>query len=175
MTPSDEMDVVRQLIFLHLRGHDTTWADFWVLEVMTLDSYEAKQIAYTSASQLWTPSLDVVLMATNRIQRDLTSLKPLLPSLVLATVPSFLSLGLAHNIASDLIAMMSAAKPTVRQKVIVTFYHICLRYPDALRPGFSPLRARLDGTDLLVVLAALAVMSELCGHNMQNSEVSIDG
>jgi AP-3 complex subunit delta-1 len=167
-SPDDKMDAVQQLIFLNLRGHDTTWADFWVLEVMTIDSYEAKRIAYTAASRLWTQSSDVVLMATNRIQHDLTSLKPLLPSLVLATIPAFLSQGLAHDIASDVIAMMSAAKPVIRQKAIVTFYHICLRYPDALRPGFSPLRSRLDDPDISVVFAALAVMSELCGHNVQN-------
>lgn len=167
-SPDEKMDVVQQLIFLNLRGHDTTWADFLALEVMSQDSYGAKRIAYTAAEQMWTSQSDVVLMATNRVQKDLTSVQPLLSSLVLAAMPSFLSLNLAHDVASDVISLMSAARPVVRQKAIMTFYHICLRYTDALRPGFIPLRARLDDQDTSVVFSALTVMSELCAHNVNN-------
>ena len=167
-SPEDKMDVIQQLIFLNLRGHDTTWADFLALEVMSQDSYGAKRIAYTAAEQMWTSQSDVVLMATNRIQKDLTSVQPLMSSLVLAAMPSFLSQNLAHDVASDVISLMSAARPAVRQRAIMTFYHICLRYTDALRPGFIPLRARLDDQDTSVVFSALTVMSELCAHNVNN-------
>ena len=166
--PENKLDIVQQLIFLNLRGIDTTWADFCVLEVMSLDSYSAKRIAYTAAAQMWTSTSDVVLMATNRIQKDLTSIQPLLSSLVLTSLPPYLSLPLSQNIAHDVIALMSAAKPIVRQKAIMTFYHICLKYPDALRPGFTTLRSRLDDGDNSVMFAALSVMCELCAHNVQN-------
>jgi hypothetical protein len=150
--PEDKMDIVQQLIFLNLRGHDTTLADFWVLEVMTFDAYGAKRIAYTAASQMWNSTSPVVLMAINRIQRDLTSVHPLLSSLALSSVPPYLSLDLSRDIAADVISLMSAARPVVRQKAIIAFYHICLRYPDALRPGFTTLKQRLDDPDNSVVL-----------------------
>ncbi|OHT14941.1 AP-3 complex subunit delta [Tritrichomonas foetus] len=164
----DKIDIVQQVIFLNLRGHDTTWAEFCVLEVMSLDSFSAKRIAYTAAAQMWTSTSDVVLMATNRIERDLTSIQPLLSALVLTSLPPYLSLALSQSIAHDVIALMSAAKPVVRQKAIMTFYHICLKYPDALRPGFTTLLSRLDDADTSVVFSALTVMSELCAHNVQN-------
>lgn len=166
--PDDKIDIVQQLIFLNLRGHDTTWADFCVLEVMSLDSFSAKRIAYTAATQMWNSTSDVVLMATNRIERDLTSIQPLLSALVLTSLPPYLSLSLSQSIAHDVIALMSAAKPVVRQKAIMTFYHICLKYPDALRPGFTTLLSRLDDADTSVIFSALTVMSELCAHNVQN-------
>lgn len=166
--PDTKQDIVQQLIFLNLRGHDTTWADFCVLEVMSLDSFSAKRIAYTAAAQMWTSTSDVVLMATNRIERDLTSIQPLLSALVLSSLPPYLSLSLSQSIAHDVIALMSAAKPVVRQKAIMTFYHICLKYPDALRPGFTTLLSRLDDADNSVVFSALTVMSELCAHNVHN-------
>ena len=166
--PEDKIDIVQQLIFLNLRGHDTSWADFCVLEVMSLDSFSAKRIAYTAAAQMWNANSDVVLMATNRIERDLTSIQPLLSALVLSSLPPYLSLALSQSIAHDVIALMSAAKPVVRQKAIMTFYHICLKYPDALRPGFTTLLSRLDDADTSVVFSALTVMSELCAHNVQN-------
>ncbi|KAH0789014.1 Adaptin N terminal region family protein [Histomonas meleagridis] len=166
--PENKIDIVQQVIFLNLRGFDTTWADFCVLEVMSLDSFSAKRIAYTAAAQMWNSTSDAVLMATNRIKRDLTSIQPLMSSIVLTSLPPYLSLQLSQTIAHDVIALMSAAKPIVRQKAIMTFYHICLKYPEALRPGFTTLKSRLDDGDNSVVFAALSVMCELCAHNVQN-------
>lgn len=135
---------------------------------MSIESFDAKRIAYTAAEQMWSPNSDVVLMAVHRIHRDLTSLRPFVPSLVLSSIPPYISFELARDIASGVIGMMSAAKSVVRQKAIVTFYHICLRYPDALRAGFSPLRSRLDDPDSAVVFTALVVIGELCAYNVQN-------
>ena len=164
----EKSDIVQQVIFLNLIGYDVSWADFTVLEVMSSESYSAKRIAYTAASQMWNTQSDVVIMATHRIHRDLTSVVPLIANAVLTSLPPYLSLPLAQHIAHDVIALMSGARPQLRQKAIMTFYHICLKYPDALRPGFTALRNRLDDTDLFVVFSALTVMSELCAHNPQN-------
>ncbi|OHT09747.1 Adaptin N terminal region family protein [Tritrichomonas foetus] len=107
-------------------------------------------------------------MATNRIQRDLTSVNTLLTSCVLTSLPPYLTSALASGIAHDVISLMTSTKPYIRQKAIMTFYHICLQYPDALKPGFQTLRAKLDDDDQSVVFAALTVISELCAHNPAN-------
>lgn len=167
-TLDEKSDIVQQVVFLNLIGYDVSWANFMVLEVMSSENYSAKRIAYTAASQMWNTNTDVVIMATHRIHRDLTSVVPLIANAVLTSIPPYLSLSLAQHIAHDVIALMSGARPQLRQKAIMTFYHICLQYPDALRPGFTALRNRLDDTDLSVVFSALTVMSELCAHNPQN-------
>lgn len=167
-TNDENVNTVQQLIFINLIGYDTTWADFTVLEVMTLDDYSAKRIAYTAAAQMWNSNSDVVLMATNRIQRDLTSVNTLLTSCVLTSLPPYLTTALASGISHDVISLMTSAKPYIRQKAIMTFYHICLKYPDALKPGFVTLRAKLDDDDPSVVFAALTVIAELCQHNPAN-------
>lgn len=164
----ENVNTVQQMIFVNMLGYDTTWGDFTVLEVMTIEDYSAKRIAYTAAAQMWNSNSDVVLMATNRIQRDLTSVNTLLTSCVLTSLPPYLTSSLASGIAHDVISLMTSAKPYIRQKAIMTFYHICLRYPDALKPGFVTLRAKLDDDDPSVVFAALTVISELCQHNPSN-------
>jgi hypothetical protein len=121
-------DCIQHLIFVDLLGQHTAWADFSVLEVMASDDYSAKRIAYTASSQLWTANSDVVPMATNRVQRDLTSSKPLV---VLSSIPPYLSLRLAQHIANDVIKLMTSSKDFVQVKAIMSFYHICLHYPDA--------------------------------------------
>ena len=160
--------VVQKLIFLNLMGFDTSWGNFTVLEVMTLEDYSAKRVAYTAAAQMWNNSTDAVLMATNRIQRDLTSVNTLLTSTVLTSIAAFLTPALAAAISQDVISLMTSSKPYIRQKAIMLFYHVCLQYPDALKPGFVTLRQKLDDDDYSVMFSALSVIAELCAHNPQN-------
>ncbi|OHT15920.1 AP-3 complex subunit delta [Tritrichomonas foetus] len=162
------IDCVQQLIFLNLIGADTSWADFNVLEVMAIDDFSAKYISYTAATQTWNSNSDVVLMATNRIMKDLTSAKPNLVSLVLSSLPPYLSPTLAQLISNDVIKLMSSTKPNLQQKAIMTFYHVCLHYPDALKAGFPTLRSCLDHNNPAVIGAALSMMHELCLINPSN-------
>ena len=148
----ENIGIVQQLIFLNLVGCDTTWADFIVLGVMSLDDFSAKRLAYTNS--------DVVLMATNRIQKDLTSNLPLLTSVVLTSLPPYLTDTLALSISQNVISLMTSTRANIRQKAIMTFYHICLKYPDALKMGFATLRKALDSDDISVVFSALSVINE---------------
>ena len=160
--------LIPQLIFLNILGYDTTWADFTVLEVMALDEYSSKHIAYIAAAQMWDVNSDVVLMATNRIYKDLTSNTALYSSAVLSSLSSYLTPTLAQNIFQNVISLMPSAKPFIRQKSIIGFYHICLQYPEALKSGFVTLRTRLDDDDKSVVFSVLSVINELCHHNPRN-------
>jgi hypothetical protein len=135
---------------------------------MVLDDYSAKRIAYTAASQLWNANSDVVLMATNRIQRDLTSSKPLIVSVVLSSLPPSLSPSLSQHIASDVIKMMTSSKEFIQVKAIMAFYHLCLHHSTALKEGFPTLRTLLDNPRRSVVLATLTVLLELYIANPQN-------
>jgi hypothetical protein len=46
---------------LNLRGHDTTWADFGILDVMSIRLFDTKRIADIRATV--DPTSDIVLMA----------------------------------------------------------------------------------------------------------------
>ena len=162
------MDAVQELLFMGLISPQLTWADFSVLDVMTSDNFSAKRIAYTAASQLWNSNSDVVLMATNRIQKDLTSSKPLIASIVLSSIPPYLSPVLAQYVSGDVIKLMTSSKLYVKLKAIMCFYSVCLHYPDALKAGFPTLRSLLDDSDSSVVMSVLNVLFELCMTNPSN-------
>ena len=160
--------LVQQVIFVNLLGYDTNWADFMILEVMSQSDYSLKRICYTASGFLWNPNSDAVLMATNRVHKDLTTVQPLVTSVVLSGISTWLSEPLAQHIASDIISLMSSARPDVKQKAICVFYQVCLKYPDALKAGFPSLKARLDDSDPSVLFTALNVMAEFCKHNPSN-------
>lgn len=163
-----KLDCIQQLFFLNLIGLDASWAHFYVLEVMASNDYSSKYISYLAASLMWNSTSDASLMATNRITKDLTSGKPPITSLVLSSVPSYLSPTLSQLISNDVIKLMQSSTPILQQKAITTFYHICLHYPDALRAGFPNLRACLDDQKPAVIIPALWVINELCIINPSN-------
>jgi hypothetical protein len=160
-----KLDSLPLIVFLDLIGCNASWSDFSVLEAMALDDYSAKRAAYTTAAQTWNPASDVVLMATNRIQRDLTSSKPLIVSAALSSISPYLSPGLSQHIANDVIKLMTSSKESVQVKAITSFYRLCLYYPDALKPGFPTLRNLLENSRPAITLATLSVMLELCIAN----------
>ena len=166
--PEAKADAIQHLIFLHSIGYDTAWADFSILDVMSIDNFSCKRIAYTAASESWRPESDVVLMATNRIQKDLTSNNNLYKNLVLTNMTQFLSRQLAESIASCVVAQLASSSPAVRQRAVISFYHVCLRFPEALKPGFAALKARIEDDDISVVFAVLTVLCELCRINPRN-------
>ena len=163
-----KLDCIQQLFFLNLIGLDTSWAHFYILEVMASNDFSSKCISYLAATLMWNSTSDVALMATNRITKDLTSGKPLITSLVLSSVPTYLSPTLSQLISNDVIKLMQSSTPVLQQKAITTFYHICLHYPDALRAGFPNLRACLDDPKPAVIIPALWVVNELCIINPSN-------
>ena len=161
-------EAVRECIFFNLMGFDVSMFDFGILDVMALNDFSSKRVAYTAAAQIFTPDSNAVLMATNRIQRDLTAANFHFANFALSSFGPYLSPSLAQNVASEVIALMSSHKTAVRQKAIITFYHICLRYPEALKVGFSVLRTCLSDTNLSIIFTTLTVMTELCTHNAHN-------
>ena len=162
-----KMDATQEIIFIGMNGYDTVWSDFNVLDVMSIDNYSAKRVAYTSAELNWNPSSEVCLMATNRIARDLTSKDPLVASCVLTSISGFLTPPIAQHIAADVISMMTSSKTYIRQKAITLFYHIVCNFPDALRTGFSTFKACLDDSEKDVVFATLSVLREFCFASVQ--------
>ena len=163
-----KIEAVRECIFLNLMGFDVSMFDFGILDVMAMNDFSSKRVAYTAAAQIFTPDSNAVLMATNRIQRDLTASNFHFANFALSSIGPYLSPSLAQNVASEVIALMSSHKTAVRQKAIITFYHICLRYPEALKVGFSVLRTCLNDTNLSIIFTTLTVMTELCTHNAHN-------
>ena len=167
-TPEEKVELIQQLIFLDTVGVDTTWADFDILDVISQDDFSAKRIGYLAAQQCWNTHSDVVLMATSRILKDLTSVKTANTSIALSSLPPYISETLAQQIAQNEISLMKSAKAVIRQKSAIVFYHICLQFPEALSIGFPALRSLLDDPEPSVVLSALSVFNELCMHKPSN-------
>ena len=136
-----------------------------------------QRIGYLAATQSFHEGLDVVMLTTNMIRKDISSPGQYDSSLALNGLACFmtpdlarwgsplskkkaqmtifslplssppLSLSLCRDLANDVLALMSSSRPYLRKKAILVMYKIFLKFPDALRPAFPRLKDRLDDPD----------------------------
>jgi len=162
---NSKVDLIPQLLFLNMMGYDTVWADFYLMEVMSIEnSYFSKRISYIAASLLWNPGSSVVLLAPNRIYKDILSTNYLVVSSVLSSVSSFMNAQIAEIISSNIIAFFSSSKTIIRQKSISLFYQVCTSYPSCAQNGFMHLRPLLEESSYSIIFPVLSLIHELSIH-----------
>ncbi|EAX97288.1 Adaptin N terminal region family protein [Trichomonas vaginalis G3] len=163
-----KIESIPQLIFINFLGYDTSWADFDLLDVMSIEnSFSTKRVSYTAASAMWNCDSNVIVLAPNRISKDITSPNSFTATAVLNSISSFMTETIAQLIAGDVISLMKSQRLPLKQKAIATFYRICLKYQPALKIGIQTLRGALDDPNPSTVRIVLGVFCEFSAHNPQ--------
>ncbi|KAI9676619.1 MAG: AP-3 complex subunit delta [Trizodia sp. TS-e1964] len=152
-----------KLVYLEMFGHDMSWASFHVLEVMASSKYPQKRVGYLSAVQSFRPDTEVLMLATNLLQKDLSSAHQPTISLPLGAIPHIITHSLAQSLLSDLLPRLTHSQPVIRKKTIVTLYRLALVYPETLRLAWPKIKERLmdENEDSSVTAAIINVVCEL--------------
>ena len=164
---SKDMDVkataLLKLIYLEMFGYDMSWAAFNVLEVMSSSKHLQKRVGYLGAVQTFRPDTEVLMLATNLLQKDLMSASIPTMSLPLITLPHIITSSLATSLLTDLLPRLSHSQPTIRKKTIVTLYRLALVYPETLRVAWPKIKQKLmdEEEDPSVTAAVVNVVCEL--------------
>lgn len=159
---------VSKLTYLQMLGYDISWAAFNIIEVMSSTKFTHKRIGYLAATQCFHEGVDVVMLTTNMIRKDISSHNQYDSSLALNGLGCFMTPDLARDLANDVLVLMTSSKPYLRKKAIFIMYKVFLKFPDALRPAFPRLKERLDDPDVGVQSAAVSVVCELARRNPRN-------
>eukprot|EP00301_Raphidiophrys_heterophryoidea_P008931 c13227_g1_i1.p1 GENE.c13227_g1_i1~~c13227_g1_i1.p1 ORF type:complete len:1346 (-),score=472.30 c13227_g1_i1:208-4245(-) len=159
---------LQKLTYLDQLGYDMTWAAFHIVEVMSSPKFLHKRIGYLAAAQALDETTDVTLLTTNLFKKDFNAASPFEVGLALSCLSMIATPDLCHDLVSDVVAKLGASSPYVRKKAVLTLYKIFLRYPDALKPSFPRLKAKLTDDEPCVVSAAVNVICELARKNPQN-------
>lgn len=164
---SQDMDVkataLLKLVYLEMFGHEMSWASFHVLEVMSSNKPLQKRVGYLGAAQTFRSHTEVLMLATNLMKKDLTSVSLPIMSLPLITLPHVITPSLAMSLLSDILPRLSHSQPSIRKKTVVTLYRIALVYPETLRVAWPKMKERLLDTeeDSSVTAAVVNVICEL--------------
>ncbi|XP_057298672.1 AP-3 complex subunit delta-1-like isoform X2 [Hydractinia symbiolongicarpus] len=159
---------VLKLSYIQMLGYDISWAAFNIIEVMSSPKFTHKRIAYMAASQSFHSELDVLMLATNLIKKDMNSQNQYDAGSAMVGLSCFVSPDLARDLANDIMSMMVSSKPYIRKRAVLLMYKIFLNFPESLRPAFPRLKERLEDPDTGVQCAAVNVICELARKNPKN-------
>lgn len=101
-------------------GYDISWAGFNVIEVMSSSKFTHKRIGYLAASQSFHADLEMLMLTTNMIRKDLSSQNQYEAGVALSALSCFVSPDLARDLSNDIMVLVGAhcqkKSPTNLQK-----------------------------------------------------------
>lgn len=156
---------VLKLTYLQMLGYPCSHASFPILEVMASSQYHLKQVGYLAATRSFNQDTDVLILATNLVQKDLHSANPLEVAVALNGLSHIVTPELAQHLAGDIGGMLNHSKPAIRKKAILCLYTIIQHYPPALDQCWHRLQEKLEDSDPGVVSATVNIICELAGKD----------
>ncbi|XP_070155336.1 AP-3 complex subunit delta-1 isoform X2 [Polyergus mexicanus] len=135
---------------------------------MSSAKFTYKRIGYLAASQSFHADIELLMLTTNMIRKDLNSQNQYDAGLALSGLSCFISPDLARDLVHDIMTLLTSTKPYLRKKAVLMMYKVFLRFPEALRPAFPRLKEKLEDPDSGVQSAAVNVVCELARKNPKN-------
>jgi len=166
--PFVKAEAIRKLTYLLMMGYDMSWADFHVVEVMSQARFAHKRIGYLAASQSFQRDTEVVLLTTNLLKKEFSSMNPYDVGQATNCMMNIVNKDLARDLLPDTVTLMSHSKPYVRKKAVLAMYKLFVAYPQGLRLTFEKLKDKLNDPDPAVVSCAVNVICELANKNPKN-------
>ncbi len=83
-----------------------------------------QRIGYLGASQCFHQGLDIVMLTTNMIRKDISASNQYDAALALNGLSNFITPDLARDLANDVLALMSSSRPLLRKKSIYVMYKV---------------------------------------------------
>eukprot|EP00898_Chlorokybus_atmophyticus_P001710 jgi/Chlat1/253/Chrsp1S03153 len=155
---------LQKLTYLHMMGYDMAWASFHVMEVMSSPVYSVKRIGYLAAVQCFQEGLDIMVLVTNLLRKDLQHANPYYAGLALDCLANIAT----HDLATDLMPEVSQCAASsyayVRKKAMLTLNKFVAQYPDGLQTALARWCERLEDTDPRVATAAVNALVEVASQ-----------
>lgn len=171
---SVKVTALQKATYFAMLGYNSEYASFTAIECLTSRNFSEKRTGYLAAACFFNDNTSVLPLCTASILRDFKSNNPHEVCLALYTLSSIVNADLAHDLVSEVVNLLSHSRPIVRKKAVLCLYKIVLQYPDALRPVFPKLKAKIEdggeGTDSdpTVRGAVVNIFCELVRRNPGN-------
>ncbi len=165
-------NAIEKLTYLQLEGYDMSWANFNIIECMSMPWFGHKHVGYLAAAQSFYADTDVILLTTNLFRKAFAPSGADMHAMwetgaAISCLSNICNRDLAKSLLNDIYGMLNSARPYTRKKAVLVLYKFFKVWPKALRLSFPRLREKLHDEDLSVRSAAVYVVCELARNNPQ--------
>eukprot|EP00920_Eleutheroschizon_duboscqi_P033572 GHVT01080809.1.p1 GENE.GHVT01080809.1~~GHVT01080809.1.p1 ORF type:complete len:900 (+),score=81.76 GHVT01080809.1:2401-5100(+) len=164
MDASVKSTALQKLWYLQMWGCDISWAQFSVVDVMSLCRFSQKHPGFSLCGSTFTDCTESAVLTTNILKKNLGSKDMYSVGLALSCLASMASPDLARDLHHDIITLLSSSRPYIRRRAALVLYRIYTKYPPALVESFDRLRARLQDPQEAVVVSTITCLAELVRH-----------
>jgi hypothetical protein len=161
--PSLRPRTVAKLIYLAMYGENVSWGQMEVVKLMTVDLFSYKRIGYLAATALLNENMEVIVLITATVQKDLSSANPQIQKLALNLIANVGTTDLSQSLPQEVLKLIDSPDPTVQKRAAMAAVTILRKNPD-VHDQFRPMVSRLlNSASHCCVLAGIHLAIEILG------------
>lgn len=144
--PTYRPSIIAKLMFLTMRGENTSWGQMEVVTLMTAERFSYKRIGYLAATMLLDENNELVVLVTATVQRDLSSTNALIQKLALALISNIGTADMCEAVTPAVAKLTLSPNHVIQKYAGMAAVHIIRKCPDTyeqFRPAVAPLLNQL--------------------------------
>lgn len=144
--PHYRPSIIAKLMFLTMRGENTSWGQMEVVTLMTAERFSYKRIGYLAATMLLDENNELVVLVTATVQRDLSSNNMLIQKLALALISNIGTADMCEAVTPAVAKLTLSPNHVIQKYAGMAAVHIIRKCPDTyeqFRPAVAPLLNQL--------------------------------
>ncbi|KAH0795164.1 Adaptin N terminal region family protein [Histomonas meleagridis] len=153
--------VVAKLIFLTLRGENTSWGQMEVVNLMNHERFSYKRIGYIGASLMLDELNERIVLITATVQKDLNSKNIMVQNLALALIANIASPEMCQSTAPSVITLLGSQVPSVQKAAALAGVRILRKCPELCEQFRPPITRLLNHGQHSVVMAGISLALEM--------------
>ncbi|KAL7717716.1 AP-1 complex subunit gamma [Entamoeba marina] len=145
---------VMKLIYLHLLGYPTQFAQIECLALISSYNFQAKRIGYLALGLLMDETDETLTLVINQLQKDLQSNVQCVTELALTTIANIASEELCQVLSPLVIKTFSAPHHNVKKKAVAAAIRIIIKCPYLANEYVDPLNSLLANKSERFILSS---------------------
>ena len=159
--------LVAKIMFLHMRGENTAWANVEIANLMAHDRPSYKRIGYLAAMNTFEANSELTVLITHTLEKDLSNSNPLVQMLPLTLLAQMGTADMFRELSTEIMKLIEAPQVYIQKRCVAAMYKAVLTVPE-LGETFRPLVHKLLSSPNHCVVNATIDLAMALIHNDPN-------
>jgi hypothetical protein len=133
---------VAKLIYLSMCGENVSWGQMEAVGLMSADRLSHKRVGYLAAGSFLAENMELTVLTTATVQKDLVSTNPRIQKLALDFIANMGTGEMSQSLHQEVARLLDAPDPTIQKRAAMAALTIIRRNPE-IWEAFRPFVAKL--------------------------------